>query len=508
MSRTIIVSNRVPVPSSGPQAGGLAVVLRDLLEQRGGVWFGWSGQISDGTTTTTVQRGRVKYATIDLSQAEHEGFYNGFSNSVLWPLLHMMPGLVKYVREDAETYAHVNTRMADALAALVEPDDIIWVQDYHLFSLPAALRARGLRNPIGFFLHIPFPPAAMLSMVPGMDRLVRDVMAADLVGLQTRHDATNFEAAACAMVKARSVAPGLLSIGRGIVHVDVFPVEIEPDEFSAIAVRAGAGTAAARLVASLQGQHLILGVDRLDPSKGLPERLKAFGRLLQRYPEWRGHITLLQIAASSRTEVDAYRSLRHQLEGIAGRINADYGEAHWTPIRLITTACDRETVAGYMRHARIGLVTPLHDGMNLVAKEYVAAQDAANPGVLVLSRFAGAADQLADALLVNPNDRDSITEALHTALRMDVHTRQARWTRLWDAIKDRSAPLWGDSFLRALDTARGDIAAANDMPDTATAAAEAKPAPTRVMPLPVRPAGRAAPIIHHPFGHHRSDRTH
>jgi trehalose 6-phosphate synthase len=410
-------------------------------------------------------------------------------------------------------YDRVNERMADALAALAKPEDTIWVQDYHLFSLPAALRARGLRNPIGFFLHIPFPPAAMLSMVPGMDRLVRNVMAADLIGLQTKHDAANFEAAACTLAQARSLAPGLLSLGRSIARVDVFPVEIEPQEFADVAARSAANPAAARLKSSLHGQHLVLGVDRLDPSKGLPERLEAFGRLLEQHPEWRGRATMLQIAATSRAEVHAYRNLRRQLESIAGRINAHYGEPHWTPIRLITSAVDRDTVAGYMRQARVALVTPLRDGMNVVAKEFVAAQDASNPGMLVLSRFAGAADQLADALLVNPNDPDTITEALDTALRMDLHARQARWTKLWGAIKDRSAHLWGDSFLSALADVRTDTVPAETATQAVPPAERPTPppgadSPARVVHMISRPVPRPSAIIHHNFGQYGNDRTH
>jgi trehalose 6-phosphate synthase len=451
MSRTIIVSNRVPVPQNGAaQAGGLAVVLRDLLEKRGGLWFGWSGEISDSTQTSIVGRGRVKYATVDLTQGEHDGYYNGFSNGVLWPLLHMMPDLVTYRREDAEMYDAVNARLADALVKLIKSDDVIWIQDYHLFSLAAELRARGVVNAIGFFLHIPFPPADMVMLAPGVDHLIHNLLSADLIGFQTRNDADNFTAAASRETDARVLGQGLLRIGARVVRVGVFPVEIEPQQFAQTAARAANSEGSALLHHSLQGRHLILGVDRLDPSKGLPQRLEAFGHLLETHPEWCERVTFVQIAASSRSDVDSYRSLRLSMESIIGRINSTFGRPHWTPIRLVTEAVDRDTVAGYMRQARIGLVTPLRDGMNVVAKEYVAAQDPADPGVLVLSQFAGAADQLGAALLVNPHDADTITDALDTALRMDLTARKTHWAALWNAIRNRSARGWGDSFLEEL----------------------------------------------------------
>lgn len=451
MSRTIIVSNRVPVPQNGAaQAGGLAVVLRDLLEKRGGLWFGWSGEISDSTQTSIVGRGRVKYATVDLTQGEHDGYYNGFSNGVLWPLLHMMPDLVTYRREDAEMYDAVNARLADALVKLIKSDDVIWIQDYHLFSLAAELRARGVVNAIGFFLHIPFPPADMVMLAPGVDHLIHNLLSADLIGFQTRNDADNFTAAASRETDARVLGQGLLRIGARVVRVGVFPVEIEPQQFAQTAARAANSEGSALLHHSLQGRHLILGVDRLDPSKGLPQRLEAFGHLLETHPEWCERVTFVQIAASSRSDVDSYRSLRLSMESIIGRINSTFGRPHWTPIRLVTEAVDRDTVAGYMRQARIGLVTPLRDGMNVVAKEYVAAQDPADPGVLVLSQFAGAAERLQGALLVNPHEPDAVAASIRTALEMGLDERKARWRQMFDEVMANNIDRWAEDYLAAL----------------------------------------------------------
>jgi trehalose 6-phosphate synthase len=419
------------------------------------VWFGWSGEVVETASPEprVVTKDNVTFATIDLSAVEHDGYYSGFANGVLWPLMHLMPHLVQYRRQDAEVYAKVNARMAEALVPLLKPDDVIWVQDYHLLLMPAELRARGVKNPIGFFLHIPFPSADMLNTVPGMDRLVRGMLAADLIGMQTTRDVTNFLAAACQIGQARQIEPGLLRAGGSMVRVGAFPVEIEPEPFAALAVKAVSADPARRMKASLIGQSLVLGVDRLDPAKGLAERLDAFGRLLERKPEWRGRASLLQIAAASRQDVASYRSLRRDIEAIAGRINAAYGEPDWTPVRLVTRAVKRDTIAGYMRMARVCLVTSLRDGMNVVAKEFVAAQNPADPGVLVLSRFAGAAEQLKDAVLVNPNDPEAMTDVLDAALRMDLAARKQRWARLWHVLQLRSAHEWGVEFLAALEEA-------------------------------------------------------
>jgi trehalose 6-phosphate synthase len=429
--------------------------MRESLEARGGLWFGWSGEVVAHPTQTPriVTKDNVTFATIDLSKSEHEGYYSGFANGVLWPLMHLMPHLVQYRRQDAEMYRQVNARMADALVPLLKSDDMIWVQDYHLLLLPGELRARGVKNPIGFFLHIPFPSADMLNTVPGMDRMVKGLLTADLIGMQTTRDAANFLAAACQLGQAREIEPGLLRAGGAMVRVGAFPVEIEPEPFAALAIKAANADPARRMKASLIGQSLILGVDRLDPAKGLAERLEAFGRLLERKPEWRGRASLLQIAAASRQDVASYRNLRREIEAIAGRINAQYGEPDWTPVRLVTRAVKRDTVAGYMRMARVCLVTSLRDGMNVVAKEFVAAQNPADPGVLVLSRFAGAAEQLKDAVLVNPNDPEALTDVMDAALRMDMAARQQRWTKLWHCLQLRSAHDWGVEFLAALEEA-------------------------------------------------------
>jgi trehalose 6-phosphate synthase len=454
MNRLVVVSNRVPVPSDiSNQAGGLAVALGGLMQKRGGVWFGWSGRVSPGAATaapTITCQGDISFITVDLTAEEHTRYYSNFSNGVLWPLLHTMPELMTYDRRDAQVYRQVNERLADQLCPLLRPHDLVWVHDYHLMALPALLRARGIRNPIGFFLHIPFPAVDVLGTAPEAANLTRDLLAADLVGFQTDRDLDNFATAAETIAGATLHHDGWIHTGGRRVRVGAFPVEIEARDFAAAATRAWRSAAAERLRRSLRGQQLILGVDRLDPTKGLLQRLAGYRRLLEMRPEWRQRTTMLQIAAVSRKEVAPYQELRVALDREAGSINSEYGEADWTPLRIVARAGARNVVAGYMREARVGLVTPLRDGMNLVAKEFVAAQNPADPGVLILSRFAGAARQLEEALLVNPHDPDDIADALNNALRMELSERQHRWKALWQRIENATPLNWGRSFLAAL----------------------------------------------------------
>lgn len=452
MSRIVLVSNRVPARNAGgAQAGGLAVALNSLLKTQGGLWFGWSGAVCSTPAATPRQTtdGRITYATVDLSHSEYDGYYNGYSNAVLWPLLHMLPSFEKVYSNYASAYMMVNRRFAAALAPMLKCDDVIWVQDYHLLALPAALRALGVRSPVAVFLHTPFPSAAAIMSVPFADEAMKGVLEADLIGFQTEQDREHFASFAESRFGARRGSVNMLRHEGRMIRVGVFPVEIDATEFAAAAGRAGSGRAAGEFAASLLGRALILGVDRLDPTKGLPERFDSFRKLLQQKQEWQGAVTFLQIAAVSRGDVGTYRSLRRNLEGKAGGINAEFGRPDWTPMRLVTACQPRDAVAGYMRKARVGLVTPLRDGMNLVAKEYVAAQDPADPGVLVLSRFAGAAQQLAAALLVNPDDPEEIAEALDAALRMNRTERRRRWQDLWGVIADKSAVKWGLGVLAA-----------------------------------------------------------
>ncbi len=482
MNRLVVVSNRVPLPSQGSHAGGLAVALDGLMEKRGGLWFGWSGAVVPGAGSSSVcvqHEAGVDYATIDLTPEEHERYYNNFSNAVLWPLLHTMPEAMQYDRRDAKAYREVNARMAATLQPLLRPSDLVWVHDFHLLALPAALRQRGVQNPIGFFLHVPFASADVLAAAPEMGALVRDLLLADLIGFQTANDLANFAAAAELFGNAVRMAGNILNVAGRKVRLGVFPVEIEPHGFANLAEKMALSPEAERLRASIAGQQMIMGVERLDPTKGLLQRLVGFRCLLEKHPEWIRRTTLLQIAAISRKEVSTYRALRTALDREAGSLNADLAEPDWLPLRLVSRGVDRALVAGYMRLARVGLVTPLRDGMNLVAKEYVAAQNPADPGVLILSRFAGAAQQLDAALLINPHDADAMSDALHRALSMPLAERRERWQSMWDAIENRSPIAWGRAFVATLLRASSIAAVVEDRPLRGSVAvvADASPQP-------------------------------
>ncbi len=441
MGRLIVVSNRVPPPRERNHlAGGLAIGLKEALKDQDAMWFGWSGQMNaregDQRDVTSTKVGRVTFATIDMTEREFKGFYQGFSNGILWPLLHYRVGLMEYRREDLQTYIAVNRLFAEHLAPLIEPDDIVWVHDYHLFLLGDALRDLGITNRIGFFLHIPFPPPSLFAALPGGERLVRALGAYDIVGVQTDQDRDQLnDALAEQDVKRRA---------------ETFPIGIDPVEFADQARRAFRKADAKRMIESMGPRTLILGVDRLDYSKGIPERFRGFAKLLERFPHHRNKVTFLQIAPVSRGEVPEYRALRRSLDELAGRINGERAEFDWIPLRYLTRSMARPTLAGFHRIARVGLVTPLRDGMNLVAKEYVAAQDADDPGVLVLSRFAGSATSLPGAILVNPHDPDEIAEAVDEALGLPLEERRARWQAMNEAVSRETASAWAKSFLAAL----------------------------------------------------------
>ncbi len=438
MARLVVVSNRVPPPRERAQlAGGLAVGLRDAITSRDTLWFGWSGKQSTSTRLAVSQSGRLAFATIDLTEAQYRGFYRGFSNGMLWPLLHGRLGLSEFRRADLEAYLAVNALFASALSGQLLADDAVWVHDYHLIPLGEALRESGATLRLGFFLHTPFPPPFLFDVLPQGERLLRSFAAYDVVGTQTDDDAANLNAClAAAGIATRAQA---------------FPIGIDPDAFARDAERAEGGAEDRRLHDSLGERALILGVDRLDYTKGLPQRLRGFAQLLARFPEHRGHVSYLQVTPVSRGDVSQYRALRRELDELAGFINGEHAEFDWVPLHYITRSVPRATLAGFHRRARVGLVTPLRDGMNLVAKEYVAAQDPADPGVLVLSRFAGAASDMRGAILVNPYDPDEIAEAIHAALTLDGAARRERWAGMHEAVRTRTAAAWAKAFLAALE---------------------------------------------------------
>ncbi|MBI3157113.1 MAG: alpha,alpha-trehalose-phosphate synthase (UDP-forming) [Burkholderiales bacterium] len=452
MSRLVVVSNRVADPRK-PGAGGLAVALGDALHTSGGLWFGWSGRTAEASAAQAVQvqrAGDVTLATIDLSAADHRAYYLGYSNSVLWPVFHYRINLADHEAGDIEGYRRVNRLMAQELRPLLRADDLVWVHDYHLIPLAAELRALGCAQRIGFFLHIPLPPHTLLAAIPQHAWLMRSLMAYDLVGFQSRTDREHF--ADYLLREAGGQALGddrLLAWGR-TVRARAVPIGIDVDEFQALGRGADARETLQSMRETYAARRLLIGVDRLDYSKGLPQRIRAFRRLLEAYPENRRRATLIQVAAPSREDVGAYADIRRELEGLCGAINGDFGELDWMPVRFIHRTVARKRLPGLYRAGAVGLVTPLRDGMNLVAKEYVASQDPADPGVLVLSRFAGAAEQLTDALLVNPYDIAGTADAIQQALQMPLQERVMRHAALMRNLRTHDVHWWAREFLHAL----------------------------------------------------------
>ena len=452
MSRLVVVSNRVGLPRQ-TATGGLASALQAALHERGGLWFGWSGKLAAETAAQVHRQrdGKVDYATIDLSRADQDDYYTGFANGTLWPMLHYRPDLVDYQRSHLDGYLRVNGIFADQLQKLIAPDDIIWVHDYHLIPLAAMLRQRGVRNRIGFFLHTPLPAAGLLIALPNHRELLETLASYDLVGVHTTRDLRALEDYFLHEAGAAMRLGGRMRMPNGrLFRAAAFPISIDTPGIVEAARRAGAHKEISQLRSSLQGRALIIGVDRLDYSKGLPQRFQAYARLLERAPELHRQVTFMQIAPPSRGAVLEYRQIRHELERSAGHINGKYAAPDWAPIHYINKSFPHRLLTGYYRSARVGLVTPLRDGMNLVAKEYVACQDGADPGVLVLSRFAGAAQELTDALLVNPADTEEVADALQRALAMPLAERRERWSSMMAVLGEHDITAWRTSFLHAL----------------------------------------------------------
>jgi len=464
MARLVVVSNRLSLPNvRGPRAGGLEIALKDAVKGDA-LWFGWSGRTAAETSrdaAVSLYKG-VHYAAIDLSEDDYRKFYVGFANSTLWPLLHFQLGLIEFRRENLDGYRDVNEKFAHALAKILQSDDLIWAHDYHLIPLAAALRALGVNNRIGFFLHVPFVPSSVFAALPRGEELLRDFCAYDVVGFQTPGHLHDFLDAIGQTLQYPMNESGVISSPDRDIRSIVTPVGIDCCAFRDQAQRSASGKNSRRLLDSLVGRHLMIGVDRLDYSKGLPNRFEAFNRLLTRFPEHRQHVSFLQIAAPSREDVPEYAALRPELNRVAGDINGRHGAFDWVPLRYMSQKVARSTLAGFFRLARVGVVTPSRDGMNLVAHEYVAAQDPENPGVLILSRFAGAASYFDDALIVNPFDPDEIAEAMDEALRMPLDERRHRHSGLFDRVCSLTSQAYCSEFLSALSAENSGGASATD----------------------------------------------
>jgi trehalose 6-phosphate synthase len=457
--RLVVVSNRVPLASSSaaPAAGGLAVALKAALKAYSGLWFGWSGKISEESPPAPQwgSFGSLTYAVSDLARRDVEQYYHGFANRALWPICHYRLDLADLSECNAAAYFRVNEQFARQLRKILRRDDIIWVHDYHFIPMARVLRELGCVNRIGFFLHIPWPGPEVASALPAYQRIIRSFGAYDVAGFQTETDADNFRDCIVSANAGRVASGDWCELDGRRMQIRAFPIGIDTEAFAKEARAAEKSMTVKCTLASLEGRDLIIGVDRLDYSKGLKQRIEAFSTFLERSPQAaRARVTMLQITPKSRSEVPEYARLQRELAEEAGRVNGKLGDVDWTPLRYINKTMSRSALAGLYRIARIGLVTPLRDGMNLVAKEYVAAQMPDNPGVLVLSQFAGAAQELKSALIVNPYDVEATAAAIARAYAMPLEERKDRWNAMMAVLRANSIHDWTANFLRALGNER------------------------------------------------------
>ncbi len=459
----LVISNRLPHlrPDGGRKrsVGGLVAALEPALRDRGGVWLGWSGKSRDiGQGEAPLLRidhtGRVARASLDFPVSWERLFYQGFSNRSLWPLLHGMTSRTRYLDDEWRAYVTANEAFAEAATRVVSTDTSVWVHDYQLLLAGAMLRKHGHRGPIGFFLHVPFPAVDLFETIPWADRITQDLCAYDLIGFHTARYASNFVATARELLGAATTDDTVVFHGHS-TRVGVFPIGIAPADFAPCSVEESDASEVTSLITQLDGRKLVLGVDRLDYTKGIPERLRAFSRMLKLDPSLKRRVSFLQIAVPTREEVPEYAEQRALVEAEVGRINGEHGEADWVPVRYLHRSYGRETLAQLYCAADVAVVTPLRDGMNLVAKEFVAAQRPENPGVLLLSKFAGAAVELRDgAVLTNPFHVDGMARDLSRALSIPLEERRERHQRMWKRVRETTAYTWCDDFLAALERTR------------------------------------------------------
>src|SRR5215468_2814991 len=450
----VVVSNRVARGKANePMTGGLAAALLPIVENSGAIWVGSSGRVRDGGQEPFAEieaLGAGALALLDLPAAHYGGYYEGFANSALWPALHSRADLIQSSHGDYLSYREVNAFVARALLRFSKTDTASWVQDYHFLSLGAELRDLGIIDPVGFFLHTPWPAANIMEGVPHHRELIEAMLAYDLIGFQTEGDRDNFTSYLRSIAGLKFHDEIVLSPRGGRTRLAVFPIGIDPDKFAQAAAKAVTHPDVSRLRRSLNGEKLAIGVDRLDYSKGLVNRIKAFDRMWTAHPQLARTVSLLQIATPSRGSIEAYGNLQAEVARLVSEVNGRHGEVDWTPIRYLNKAFSQAVLAGLYRTAQVGVVTPLHDGMNLVAKEYVAAQNPVDPGVLVLSKFAGAANELDAALLVNPHDIEAMARTLALALSMSVAERRLRHEARMGKLRERTIQRWFADFIAAL----------------------------------------------------------
>ncbi|MFM2484108.1 alpha,alpha-trehalose-phosphate synthase (UDP-forming) [Celerinatantimonas yamalensis] len=450
MSRLIVVSNRVARPdalSKGAQ-GGLAVGVLAAMAENGGLWFGWNGRIENRSTSEVREERRknIDFVTVGLRQNEYNNFYRGYANSVLWPLFHQRPDLMNYRHHYRMGYLGVNRKYVDYLLPYLKKDDVIWIHDYQLIPMARMLREAGVKSPIGFFLHTPFPPLDLLRALPDHREVLNEMLHYDLLGFHTLTDERDFHESIRYSLNGDISPSGLIECQGHQVKTGVYPIGIETADIPNLVQSGKLSKEYQQLKKELSDRKLLIGVDRLDYSKGIFHRFQAYEQLLKHHGELHRNIVYMQVAPTSRGDVQAYGQLAQQIDQAAGHVNGTYADFDWTPLRYLNRGFRRNTVLALYNLSHVGFVTPLRDGMNLVAKEFVAAQDGEDPGVLVLSKMAGAAAELTSAVIVNPYDTEAVASSLAEAIQMPLDERIDRWQQMMVVLQRNDIHAWQHNF--------------------------------------------------------------
>jgi len=463
--RIVVVSNRLPVTlkrvgehwQTRKTAGGLATAMKPVLQQSNGLWIGWSGEASE--TSDERRRSIIDgwsrqygYFGVDLDSETAHGFYEGIANQALWPLFHHFPSQVRFEPADWTAYIKANEVFRDEILKHLRPNDLVWIHDYHFLLLPEMLREAAPEISIGFFLHVPFPSSSVFRILPKREQILRGMLGADYLAFHTHRYLQHFRTSIMRLLGLNSQMDRV-EVDRRTVRLDALPIGIAPDEFNDLLVKnEETKSQLVELKRRFSYRKIILGVDRLDYTKGIPERLRAYARFLRNSPEWHGKVVLIQVAVPSREQVPKYGRLRKEVDELIGQINGDWSTPDWSPITYVRRSLPQSELAALYAAADVALVTPLRDGLNLVAKEYVACKSSGD-GVLILSEFAGAAAEMGEALLVNPYDEEGLSNAIGRALSLSDSERRDRMMALYRRVHKNNVFAWGNRFIENLSQA-------------------------------------------------------
>jgi trehalose 6-phosphate synthase/phosphatase len=460
MAKTIIVSNRLPIKIQRNEkkkleyhtsAGGLATGLGSIYKEGNNLWIGWPGLVTsrkEEKTEITEAITKESMFPVFLTEDDIKDFYEGFSNETLWPNFHYFIQYAIYDPKLWEAYKRVNRKFADEIAKKCDPDDTLWIHDYQLMLVPGMLREKFPEASIGFFLHIPFPSYEIFRLIPWRRELLNGVLGADLIGFHTYDDMRHF-LSSVSRLAALSNTQGQVVVGNRTVMVDSFPMGIDYDKYAEAAASPEALEREVHYRISLGDQKLILSIDRLDYSKGIPQRLRAFELFFERYPQYKDKISLIMVVVPSRDQVGKYKELKEEVDRLVGRINGRFGKINWTPVHFFYRSFPLEELSAFYRMADVALVTPMRDGMNLVCKEFIASK-INRKGVLILSEMCGASKELSDAILINPNDVDQLVEALNRALTMPESEQIMHNTNMQNSLKRYNITHWVNLFMTSL----------------------------------------------------------